>query len=109
MSIYSLRPEATQTQDPATGKFAPVSLPGIPTGETTKKVAVKIAEKAGVSPATVYRVHAVHKNGAPEVKELMSKWWNDQIVPHMLNVGDGLQTCFLTLKHAQVPINLSRW
>ncbi len=65
--------KATQTQDPATGKFAPVSLPGIPTGETTKKVAVKIAEKAGVSPATVYRVHAVHKNGAPEVKELMSK------------------------------------
>ena len=39
--------KATQTQDPATGKFAPVSLPGIPTGETTKKVAVKIAEKAG--------------------------------------------------------------
>jgi len=38
-----------------------------------------------------------------------NKWWNDQIVPHMLNVGDGLQTCFLTLKHAQVPINLSRW
>jgi len=91
--------KATQTQDPATGKFAPVSLPGIGTGETpvalpgiatvdkkvsgslpgippvepTKKVAVKIAEKAGVSPATVYRVHAVHKNGAPEVKELMSK------------------------------------
>jgi len=26
--------KATQTQDPATGKFAPVSLPGIGTGET---------------------------------------------------------------------------
>ena len=48
-------------------------LPGIPGSNESKKVAVKIAEKAGVSPATVYRVHAVHKNGAPEVKELMSK------------------------------------
>ena len=50
-----------------------LGLPGIPTLNESKKVAVKIAEKAGVSPATVYRVHAVHKNGAPEVKELMSK------------------------------------
>jgi len=41
--------------------------------KVSKEQAVKIAEKAGVSPATVYRVHAVHKNGAPEVKELMSK------------------------------------
>jgi len=46
--------KATQIQDPTTGKFAPVSLPGIPTGETTKKVAVKIAEKAGVSPRKCY-------------------------------------------------------
>ena len=40
---------------------------------TTKKVAVKIAEKAGVSPRTVYRVHNVKEKGASEVKELMSK------------------------------------
>lgn len=38
-----------------------------------------------------------------------NKWWNDQIVPHMLNVGDGIQTCFLTLKQARTPINLSKW
>ncbi len=61
--------KATQTQDPATGKFAPVSLPGIPTGETpvalpgiatedsSKRVAVKIAEKAGVSPRKCYSYH----------------------------------------------------
>ena len=39
--------EADSNRNPDTGKFAPVALPGIPTGETTKKVAVKIAEKAG--------------------------------------------------------------
>ena len=50
-----------------------VALPGIASSDESKRVAHKIAEKAGVSPATVYRVHAVHKNGAPEVKELMSK------------------------------------
>lgn len=50
-----------------------LGLPGIPTLKESKKVAVKIAEKAGVSPATVYRVHAVHKSGSPKVIELMSK------------------------------------
>ena len=39
----------------------------------SKKIAVKIAEKAGVSPRTVYRVHNVKEKGASEVKELMSK------------------------------------
>ena len=46
--------KATQTQDPNTGKFAPVPLPRIGTGETRKEVAVKIAEKAGVSPRKCY-------------------------------------------------------
>lgn len=50
-----------------------VPLPRIESDPTSKEVAKKIAEKAGVSPATVYRVHAVHKKGAPKVIELMSK------------------------------------
>jgi len=54
------------------GDKIPVSAPESPTGES-KKVAVKIAEKAGVSPRTVYRVHNVKEKGASEVKELMSK------------------------------------
>lgn len=49
--------KATQTQDPNTGKFAPVPLPRIGTGETRKEVAVKIAEKAGVSPRKCYSYH----------------------------------------------------
>ena len=55
------------------GDETPVALPRIATENSSKRVAVKIAEKAGVSPATVYRVHAVHRDGAPEVKEMMSK------------------------------------
>jgi hypothetical protein len=46
--------ENKREQDPDTGRFIPASLPGIPPGETTKKVAVKIAEKAGVSPRKCY-------------------------------------------------------
>lgn len=38
---------------------------------TTKKVAVKIAQKAGVSPRSVYRVHAVRKDGIPEINDMM--------------------------------------
>ena len=48
-----------------------ISAPESPSD--SKKVAVKIAEKAGVSPRTVYRVHNVKEKGASEVKELMSK------------------------------------
>lgn len=64
--------KATQTQDPDTGKFAPVPAHKSETGETSKEVAVKIAEKAGVDPRTVYRVNAVEKNGDPKVVELIS-------------------------------------
>lgn len=46
--------QANPSHDPETGKFAPVSAPESPTGEPTKKVAVKIAEKAGVSPRKCY-------------------------------------------------------
>ena len=38
----------------------------------SKEQAVKIAEKAGVDPRTVYRVNAVEKNGDPKVVELIS-------------------------------------
>lgn len=44
--------KATQIQDPATGKFAPVPVQKSETGETSKEQAKKIAEKAGVSPAS---------------------------------------------------------
>lgn len=47
--------------------------PESPGSNESKKIAVKIAEKAGVSPRTVYRVHNVKEKGASEVKELMSK------------------------------------
>lgn len=47
--------------------------PESPDHKDSKKIAVKIAEKAGVSPRTVYRVHNVKEKGASEVKELMSK------------------------------------
>lgn len=40
--------ENKREQDPNTGRFIPASLPGIPPGDS-KKIAVKIAEKAGVS------------------------------------------------------------
>ena len=65
--------QANPSHDLKTGKFTPVAAPESPTGETTKKVAVKIAEKAGVSPRTVYRVHNVKEKGASKVIELMSK------------------------------------
>ena len=63
---------ADSRRDPDTGKFVSGSAPESPPGES-KKIAVKIAEKAGVSPRTVYRVHNVKEKGASEVKELMSK------------------------------------
>ena len=45
---------ADSRRDPDTGKFVSGSAPESPPGETTKKVAVKIAEKAGVSPRKSY-------------------------------------------------------
>lgn len=48
-----------------------VAAPESPT--ESKRVAIKIAEKAGVSPRTVYRVHNVKEKGASKVIELMSK------------------------------------
>jgi len=44
--------ENKREQDPDTGKFVPASAPKSPPGDS-KKIAVKIAEKAGVSPRTV--------------------------------------------------------
>ena len=45
--------ENKREQDPDTGKFVPASAPKSPPGDS-KKVAVKIAEKAGVSPRKCY-------------------------------------------------------
>ena len=45
--------QANPSHDPDTGKFVSGSAPKSPPEEATKKVAVKIAEKAGVSPRTV--------------------------------------------------------
>jgi len=49
------------------------AVPGTDSMKTSKEVAVKIAEKAGVDVRTVYRVNAVEKNGASKVNELMNK------------------------------------
>lgn len=46
--------EADSNRDPDTGKFVSGSAPKSPPVEPTKKVAVKIAEKAGVSPRKCY-------------------------------------------------------
>lgn len=45
--------ENKREQDPDTGKFVPASAPKSPPGDS-KKIAVKIAEKAGVSPRKCY-------------------------------------------------------
>ena len=45
--------EHKREQDPDTGKFVPASAPKSPPGDS-KKIAVKIAEKAGVSPRKCY-------------------------------------------------------
>lgn len=39
--------------------------------KTTREVAKQIADKAGVDPSTVYGVHAVRKEGVPELNEMM--------------------------------------
>jgi len=46
--------ENKREQDPDTGKFISGSAPKSPPEEATKKIAVKIAEKAGVSPRKCY-------------------------------------------------------
>lgn len=48
--------ENKREQDPDTGKFVPASAPKSPPGDS-KKIAVKIAEKAGVSPRKCYSYH----------------------------------------------------
>ena len=45
--------ENKREQDPDTGKFVPASAPKSPPGDS-KKIAVKIAEKAGVNPRKCY-------------------------------------------------------
>lgn len=47
-----------------------VPVPGTDT-KTTREVAKQIADKAGVDPSTVYGVHAVQKEGIPEINDMM--------------------------------------
>ena len=69
-----LEEEARAAISPGINQYTMRSgAPESPDHKESKKVAVKIAEKAGVSPRTVYRVHNVKEKGASEVKELMSK------------------------------------
>ena len=49
----AIEAENKREQDPDTGKFVPASAPKSPPGDS-KKIAVKIAEKAGVSPRKCY-------------------------------------------------------
>ena len=69
-----LEEEARAAISPGINQYTMRSgAPESPDHKESKKIAVKIAEKAGVSPRTVYRVHNVKEKGASEVKELMSK------------------------------------